>query len=104
MSKELKKNLNILNRRFHSLQRKYGVKKIGIFGSFARGEEKRNSDIDVLVEFSKPLDFFEFLEVEEYLSKILGKKVDLVTYHALKPVIKQDILNEVVYAQTQKGA
>jgi len=75
---------------------------MGVFGSFARGDQRKNSDIDILVEFSKPIGFFEFLEVEEYLSKILGKKVDLVTNNALKPAIRQDILNDVVYVQTKK--
>ena len=70
---------------------------MGIFGSSARGEAKRGSDIDVLVEFKQPIGFFEFVELENFLSKILRKKVDLVSKKALKPAIKKDILKETQY-------
>jgi hypothetical protein len=82
------------------LQRKYRVKSIGIFGSFARGEQNKNSDVDILVEFSKPntIDFFDFVDLEDFLSEKLGIKVDLVTKKALKPLIKDQILRETIYA------
>ena len=73
------------------------MKSIGLFGSYARGEQKDKSDVDILVEFSKPIGFFKFMELEEYLSKRLGVKVDLVTPDALKPMIKPQIMREVVY-------
>jgi len=76
---------------------KYKVKSIGVFGSFAKGNQKKRSDIDILVEFKTTVDFFEFLDLEEYLDNLLGIKVDLVTKRALKPMIKNKILNEVVY-------
>lgn len=79
------------------LREEYNVKNIGVFGSYARGEEKKNSDLDILVEFSEPIGLFKLLELEEYLGKITGKKVDLVTKNALKPVVKEDILREVQY-------
>lgn len=78
------------------LEKKFKVKEIGIFGSFVRGEEKNSSDIDILVEFSEPVGLFEFMELEEYLSKLLGRKVDLVSKKALKPIIGKYILREVV--------
>jgi predicted nucleotidyltransferase len=76
---------------------KYKVKTIGIFGSYVRGKPKKKSDIDILVEFKRAVDFFEFLDLEEYLEQILGIKVDLVTKQALKPYIGKHILEEVVY-------
>lgn len=75
----------------------YHVEKIGVFGSVARGDNKDRSDIDVLVEFSEPIGMFKFIALEEYLSELIGQKVDLVTKNALKPAIKEEILQEVVY-------
>ncbi|MCM8797755.1 MAG: nucleotidyltransferase family protein, partial [Candidatus Omnitrophica bacterium] len=60
------------------ITKRFGVKEIGVFGSYVRGEHQEKSDIDVLVEFETPVDFFTFLELEEVLSKLLGVKVDLV--------------------------
>jgi len=69
------------------LQQRYRVKELGVFGSVVRGEQKGTSDVDILVEFEKPIGFFRFLELEEYLSDLLGVKVDLVSKKALKPNI-----------------
>lgn len=80
------------------LAEQYGVKEIGIFGSAVRGEASDQSDVDVLVEFSRPIGFFKFLELEEYLGGCLGRKVDLVSKKALKPRIGAHILEEVVNA------
>ena len=79
------------------LEKKYGVKSLAVFGSFARGEEKPDSDMDILVEFSRPVGFFTFLDLEQHLSDKLGIKVDLVTKNALKPKIGKRILHELVY-------
>lgn len=78
------------------LERDYGVTGIGVFGSFVRGEATTDSDIDILVEFNRPIGFFKFLDLEEQLSEWLGAKVDLVTKAALKPHIGRNILDEVV--------
>ena len=86
-----------LSRNKALLEEKYNVKSIGIFGSFAKDTFDRNSDIDILVEFSKTPDIFEFIRLEEFLSKLLGLKVDLVTRKALKPLIKDTILRETIY-------
>ena len=75
---------------------KFKVKEIGIFGSFARGEQAEASDIDILVEFSEPISFFTFIDLEDYLSEVLGAKVDLVSKKALKPHIGKNILEELV--------
>jgi predicted nucleotidyltransferase len=79
------------------LVEKYKIGEIGVFGSYSRGEQRKNSDIDILVQFDSDIGFFKFLEFEEYLSNILGVKVDLVTKEALKPYIGKRILEEVVY-------
>ena len=97
MSKELKNKLKILNSQ-NKILADFGVERIGIFGSFARNEETKKSDIDILVEFNQSIDFFDFIDLEDKLSKILKRKVDLVTRKALKPAMKQQILKDVVYA------
>jgi predicted nucleotidyltransferase len=79
------------------LKEKYHVKKMGVFGSFARGEENKKSDIDILVEFDSPIGFFDFIRLENYLSRALHKKVDLVSTRALKLAVKKDVLKEVIY-------
>ena len=77
--------------------KEYSVKTIGVFGSVARDEQTGQSDIDLLVEFSKPVGFVTFMRLENFLSERLGKQVDLVTSDSLKPVIRQDVLSEVIY-------
>lgn len=82
------------------LKEQYQVKTIGFFGSYARGEQNQKSDIDILVEFveGNSVDLFDFIELEDFLSKQLGIKVDLATKNALKPLIKDQILKETIYA------
>lgn len=79
------------------LRKRFKVRTIGVFGSYVRGKEKRGSDVDVLVEFEEPIGLFEFMDLEEYLSQLLGVKVDLVSKKALKPHIGERILEEVIY-------
>lgn len=83
-----------------TLQERFGVETIGVFGSFSRGEQTRKSDVDVLVEFAEDahVGFFKFLDLEELLARELGVKVDLVTRDALKSSMKEQILRETVYA------
>jgi len=76
----------------------YGVASLSIFGSVARDNAELNSDVDVLVEFNKPVSLFEFMDFKEYLEKIFNRKVDLVTIDALKPQLKKQILDEAVHA------
>ncbi|MBI2334986.1 nucleotidyltransferase family protein [Candidatus Daviesbacteria bacterium] len=97
MKADLDQIKNILGKQMDFLRGAYNVKDIGVFGSVARGESTDVSDVDMLVEFSKPVGFFKFIELEEFLGKVIGKKVDLVTKKALKPAIKGDILQEVAY-------
>ena len=80
------------------LRLKYKIKEIGIFGSYVRGEQKKQSDIDILVEFEETADLslLDFIGIENYLSDVLGIKVDLVEKHTLKPRIGKHVLEEVV--------
>lgn len=80
-----------------SMNKEFKVKEIGIFGSYVRGEQKKKSDIDILVEFSEPISLFRFIDLEFYLEGLLGAKVDLVSKGALKPHIGKRILQEVAY-------
>ena len=81
------------------IQQKYHVSELGIFGSYVRGEETDDSDIDVLVELSPEFQggLWQFIELENYLSDLTGIQVDLVMKDGLKPRIGQQILEEVVY-------
>lgn len=73
------------------------IRSIGLFGSCRRGEEHEGSDVDILVEFSEVPGIFGFLRLEDYLSEILGRKVDLVEESALKPRIGRRVRKEVLY-------
>ena len=88
---------SILAQRKKALEQKYKVKQIGLFGSCVRGEQRKGSDIDVLVEFEEPIGLFEFVDLEAYLSELIGGRVDLVMKTALKPRIGRHILEEVEY-------
>ncbi len=79
------------------IQEKYKVKEIGIFGSYVKNKQKKRSDLDILVDFSETPTLFEFIELENFLTKSLGVKVDLVSKGALKPYIGKIILKEVIY-------
>ena len=93
---EIKKKIEELK---PSIKERFKVKSIGVFGSYIRGEEKKGSDLDILVEFeeSARLSLLDFIGLENYLSEELGVKVDLVEKSTLKPRIGKHILEEVVY-------
>lgn len=95
------------NRRLHSyistlrehlpeLRERYGVRSLGVFGSYVRGEETPRSDLDILVEFAQAPDLFKFMDLEDHLQALLGVKVELVSRKALKGSIGRRILSEVV--------
>lgn len=98
MPTKAKAHITVVKQNFEVLENKFGVKRIAIFGSTARGENTAKSDIDIIVEFNKPIGLFAFVELENYLSKLLGKKVDLTTKKALKTSIKKAVLKEAIYA------
>lgn len=79
------------------LRNQYGVNALGIFGSYVRGEQKKRSDVDILIDFEGSIGLLSFVALERHLSDLLGKKVDLVMRSALKPRIGKQILKEVIY-------
>lgn len=85
----------IISAHKRQLANDYHVSKIGIFGSYVSGLSSENSDIDILVEFEKPVGFVKFIRLENYLTNLIGVKVDLVTKKALKPYMGQNILREL---------
>ena len=78
------------------LRKKYGIKEIGIFGSYVREEQKEISDVDILVEFEKTPDLLKFIEIERYLEELIDVKVDLVRKKILRDELKPYILKEVI--------
>ncbi len=88
----------ILTSHKQELSQKYGIIEIGVFGSYVRGGQKKQSDVDMLVEFeeSSNLTLLDFVRLEDYLSELLEVKVDLVEKSALKPRIGRHVLQEVV--------
>lgn len=96
MGKQLEKYIDIIQAHQDVLEKEYNVKKIGIFGSYAKGKQRKKSDIDIIIEFSKTPGLFEFIRLELFLEKILKRKVDLVTKKALKSSMKKTVLRETV--------
>lgn len=76
--------------------KRYGATRAGVFGSVVTGHVRRNSDIDILVELGKDLSLLDVVRINRELEEVLGRKVDLVEYEAIKPLIKERILSEEV--------
>lgn len=89
----------ILKEHKEEVSRKYKVSEIGIFGSFVRGEQKKRSDLDILVEFDEENipSLLKLIEMEMYFQRLLRKKVDLVMKSGIRPELKDIILKEVIY-------
>lgn len=75
-----------------------GARKIGLFGSYARGEQMPDSDIDILVTLARPR-FYDFMDIKFFLEELFGVEVDLVTEGGLKERLRPYIMNEVIYAE-----
>ena len=93
---KLDRHISVLRKHLPELRERYGVRSLGIFGSFVHGEERKRSDLDVLVEFDRAPTLFGFIDLRDYLTDLLDVKVDLVMKSALKPAIGRHILAEVV--------
>ncbi|MFH1776193.1 MAG: nucleotidyltransferase family protein [Candidatus Omnitrophota bacterium] len=99
----VKKKTNTLNgekienlkKKIVGILKKHKVVRAGIFGSYARGENKKNSDVDILIELSKPVGF-GFVGIQFELEDELRKKVDLLSYKAIHPLLKERILKEEI--------
>jgi uncharacterized protein len=79
------------------LKRQFHVDKIGVFGSYARGTQKKRSDIDFLVSFDKTINYFELAGLKIYIEEITGLKSDVVPFHNLRPEFRDNVYNEVIY-------
>lgn len=98
--------IEILRRELPFLTSKYGVKKMGIFGSYAKGLQSGKSDIDILVELKKPLGL-EFIELADRLEEILGKKADVATFECFRRSLKnpryrhiaENVKKTIIYVQ-----
>ena len=96
IKREKRGEFNQIKKVLVSTLKKNGIKKAGIFGSYARGEQRKNSDIDILFESPKKLSLFGLVKLENSLKDKLKKKIDLVTYKSLSPLIKERVLNQEV--------
>ncbi len=91
---QLPRAFQILQEHLPELHERYGVRGLWLFGSYLRGEQRKGSDLDVLVEFDRVPSLFEFIRLERYLGELLATKVDLVMKSSLKPAIGRHILEE----------
>jgi predicted nucleotidyltransferase len=88
--------IRILKRQSKELEENFSVASLSLFGSVARDEASAGSDVDLLVEFSKPVGLFHFIELQQRLEELLECKVDLGTPRSLKPRIKEHVLQEAI--------
>jgi predicted nucleotidyltransferase len=79
------------------LRRRYKVREVGVFGSYVRGNQKKGSDIDILVDFDGPVSLLKLVSLENHLADIIGASVDVIPKEDVRPELKQTILREVVY-------
>lgn len=92
--KELEDYLDILREKLPEIREQYNVRSMSVFGSYLHQTQSQESDLDLLVEFEVSPTLFQFIRLENYLTKILGVNVDLVMKDALKPAIGKRVLKE----------
>ena len=81
----------------HELQERYHIRSIGIFGSYSRHHQTEHSDLDIVVEFDQPIGMMAFVHLKNLISERLNVSVDLVTPDGLHPLIRDQVMHEVVY-------
>lgn len=96
MKGNTKTMIESIKRKIVPILKQEGIKKASIFGSYARGEAKKNSDIDILVEIRKDLSLLDIIKIQNKLEDKLGKKVDLIEYKELNPLFKKEAIKEEV--------
>jgi uncharacterized protein len=89
----------ILSERKSWLCETYQITELGIFGSYARGEQTQNSDVDVLIDYEQSPTLFKLVNLRNYLKDLTGLSVDIVTKNGLKPGVRERVLSEVVYLE-----
>lgn len=85
-----------ISRKVVPILRRYGVSKAALFGSMVRGQAREGSDVDILVDIDADISLLDFVGLKLELEDALGKKVDLVEYSVIKPLIREEILREQV--------
>ncbi len=95
--KSIEEIKSVIKQNKEDLKQQFGVSEIGIFGSYVTGSQKEDSDLDILIQFEKPIGFVRFMRLERRLTELAGVRVEMVTKKALKPYIGQRILREVIY-------
>ena len=88
--------LDKLKKQVAGILNKYPIAKAALFGSYARGEENKSSDIDILIETSKPISLFVILKIERELQQLTKRKIDIVEYSAIKPSIRKNVLSDAI--------
>ncbi|MBI5838987.1 MAG: nucleotidyltransferase family protein [Chloroflexi bacterium] len=88
--------LQILKQKNAELKKQFGVKSLLLFGSVARNEATTASDVDLLVEFNRPVGYFGLFALQEYLEKLLGCRVDIGTPNSLKPYVRERVMGELI--------
>jgi len=88
--------LQILRQKKAELAQKFGVKSLSLFGSVARNEATSTSDVDLLVEFNRPVGYFGLFALQDYLEDLLGCPVDLGTPDSLKPYIRESVMGDLI--------
>jgi len=96
-AKALEDIISVLKDHQKELVEQYKVSEIGVFGSYVRGKQHKKSDVDILVDFYETPSLLQFVHLENYLTDLLGIKVDLVMKKALRKYIGQEILKEVIF-------
>ena len=96
MEKMSKVEFNEIKEKIRPIMKRYGVKKVALFGSLVRGEMREDSDIDILVEIERDISLLDFIGLKIEIEEALGRKVDLVEYCTIKPLLKDKILEEQV--------
>ena len=94
--KKLKQIQSILASSKNELRKMYKVKELGVFGSYARGEQKKSSDLDILVRFNPSATLFDFVGLGNYLEEKLKMKVDIVSEKGIRTELKSSIIKGVV--------
>lgn len=94
--KSLEEIRTIIRQQQDVLARRYGVKVVGLFGSYVRGEQRRRSDLDLLVDILRPVSLLELVGAELYLSEILGVKVDLIPKRSVREELREVIFKEAI--------
>jgi uncharacterized protein len=92
----MNKKIDKISQIIRPILEKYHIKKASIFGSFSRGREKRGSDIDILVEMGDMGGLFVMSRMKNEMEKVLGRKVDLLTYRSIHPLLRKNIMNDQI--------